>query len=83
MELTTRRIIENWLKEHIQVRNIFEKHARMNKCATMEGLVSESRLNEPEIKRHCWVLELHGYFIAPVPYTYCSKSAIEKICEGK
>ena len=81
MKLVIRRIIENWLKEHNQVRNIFEKHARMNKCVMMEGIVNESKLAETEIERHCMVLRWHGYFISPLPSTYCSKKAIKKIWE--
>ena len=81
MKLVIRRIIENWLKEHSRVRNIFEKSARMKRCATIEGLINDSRLSQSEIERHCMVFALHSYFVAPLPNTYCSKSAIEKIWE--
>lgn len=79
MKLAIRRIIKNWLKEHDQVKNVFKKHARTNKCATMEGLIKETRLSESEIEKHCMILKLHGYFIAPLPGTFCSKSAIKNI----
>ena len=79
MDLIERRIIENWLREHTRVKSTIDKHARMSKCVTMEGLVVESGLSEPEIERHRMVFELHGYLIAPIERTYCSINALKSV----